>query len=181
MTQWFVLPRFGSKEPNPHWGGHKEWVSFNPFPLSNGHLDQASFLLNQTGHLDPSQGPPQLGVSCFDYKCLENKKEEEESDPRTRAQRTRAKTLSLVTICLECILDLERLWFFWTVSCIDCTSSCIEWDVWKTWILGVVVVGGIYSPNHQFNRWGGCLSMGAPDSPVRHLTLSGAPAMSPNR
>jgi hypothetical protein len=29
------------------------------------------------------------------------------------------------------------------------------------------VVGGIYSPNHQFNRWGGCLSMGAPDSPVR--------------
>jgi hypothetical protein len=40
-----------------------------------------SFLLNQTGHLDPSQGPPQLGVSCFDYKCLENKKEEEESDP----------------------------------------------------------------------------------------------------
>jgi hypothetical protein len=27
--------------------------------------------------------------------------------------------------------------------------------------------GGIYSPNHQTNRWGGCLSMGAPDSPVR--------------
>jgi hypothetical protein len=27
--------------------------------------------------------------------------------------------------------------------------------------------GGIYSPNHQNNRWGGLLSMGAPDSPVR--------------
>jgi hypothetical protein len=40
-----------------------------------------SFLLNQTGSLRPLQGPPQLGVSCFDYKCLENKKEEEESDP----------------------------------------------------------------------------------------------------
>jgi hypothetical protein len=40
---------------------------------------------------------------------------------------------------------------------------------------------GIYSPNHQNGRWGGCLSMGAPDSPVRHRTLSGAPAMSPNR
>jgi hypothetical protein len=25
------------------------------------------------GHLDPSQGPPQLGVSCIDYKLLENK------------------------------------------------------------------------------------------------------------
>jgi hypothetical protein len=48
-------------------------------------------------------------------------------------------------------------------------------------LYGVVVVGGIYSPNHQFNRWGGCLSMGAPDSPVRHRTLSGVPATSPNR
>jgi hypothetical protein len=30
-----------------------------------------------------------------------------------------------------------------------------------------VVVGGIYSPNHQSGRWEGLLSMGAPDSPVR--------------
>jgi hypothetical protein len=29
------------------------------------------------------------------------------------------------------------------------------------------VVGGIYSPNHQFNHWGDCLSMAAPDGPVR--------------
>jgi hypothetical protein len=48
-------------------------------------------------------------------------------------------------------------------------------------MLGVVVVGGIYSPNHHFNHWGGCLLMGAPDSPVRHRTLSDAPATSPNR
>jgi hypothetical protein len=45
MTRWFVLPRFGSKEPSPRWGGHKDRVSFNPFPLSNGHLDRVSFLL----------------------------------------------------------------------------------------------------------------------------------------
>jgi hypothetical protein len=30
-----------------------------------------------------------------------------------------------------------------------------------------VVVGGIYSPNHQNGRWGTLLSTGAPDSPVR--------------
>jgi hypothetical protein len=42
-------------------------------------------------------------------------------------------------------------------------------------------LGGIYSPNHQTNRWGGCMSMDAPDSPVRHWTLSGAPATSLNR
>jgi hypothetical protein len=29
------------------------------------------------------------------------------------------------------------------------------------------VVGGIYSTNHQNSRWGGLLSRGAPDSPVR--------------
>jgi hypothetical protein len=43
------------------------------------------------------------------------------------------------------------------------------------------VVGGIYSPNHQSGRWGRLLSKGAPDCPVRHRTLSGAPATSPNR
>jgi hypothetical protein len=40
---------------------------------------------------------------------------------------------------------------------------------------------GIYSPTHQNGSWGGCLSMGALDSPVRHRTLSGALATSPNR
>jgi hypothetical protein len=37
----------------------------------------------------------------------------------------------------------------------------------KTWILEMLVVGGIYSPNHQSGRWEGLLSYGAPDSPVR--------------
>jgi hypothetical protein len=51
--------------------------------------------------------------------------------------------------------------------------GCLE-----VWLLGG---GGIYSPNHQSRRWGRLLSMGAPDSPVRHWTLSGAPATSHNR
>jgi hypothetical protein len=33
--------------------------------------------------------------------------------------------------------------------------------------LEVLVVGGIYSPNHQSGRWGRLVSYGAPDSPVR--------------
>jgi hypothetical protein len=45
---------------------------------------------------------------------------------------------------------------------------------------GVVVVGGIYSPQPPNDRWGRLLSMGAPDSLVHHWTLSGAPATSPN-
>jgi hypothetical protein len=37
---------------------------------------------------------------------------------------------------------------------------------------------GIYSPNHQNVAVGRLLSHGAPDRPVRHRTLSGAPATS---
>jgi hypothetical protein len=43
------------------------------------------------------------------------------------------------------------------------------------------VVGGIYSPNHHKVAVGSVLSHGAPDSPVRHRTLSGAPATSTSR
>jgi hypothetical protein len=53
------------------------------------------------------------------------------------------------------------------VSWSECTSSCIECEVLETWMLGVEVVGGIYSPQPPNNHWGGLLSMGAPDSPVR--------------
>jgi hypothetical protein len=38
-------------------------------------------------------------------------------------------------------------------------------------MLGVVVVGGIYSPQPPISHWGSLLAMGAPDSPVcRHIT-----------
>jgi hypothetical protein len=40
---------------------------------------------------------------------------------------------------------------------------------------------GIYSPNHHKVVVGRLLSHGAPDSPVRHRTLSGAPATSADR
>jgi hypothetical protein len=54
----------------------------------------------------------------------------------------------------------------------------------KCWMLEVVVVGGIYSPQPPNNCWGRLLSMGAPVSPVRqprhptvrvleHLTVGG--------
>jgi hypothetical protein len=48
------------------------------------------------------------------------------------------------------------------------------------WIVGVEVVGGIYSPQPPIQPLGWLLSMGAPDSLVRHRTPFGAPATSPN-
>jgi hypothetical protein len=64
------------------------------------------------------------------------------------------------------------------VSCIECTSSCIECVGWKLGCLEVWWLGGIYSPNHQSGRWGRLLSKGAPDSPVhqpRHPTVGVRP------
>jgi hypothetical protein len=142
MTRWFVLSRFGSWEPSPRWGGHKDRVSFNHFPLSNGHLDRVSFLLNQTGHLYPTRTTTQLVSLALITSHFEEQEWGRRKRSKNKSSKNTSKTLSLVTRILEWIWDLERLWFFWIMSCIDCTSSCIEWDVWKTWILGVVVVGG---------------------------------------
>jgi hypothetical protein len=43
------------------------------------------------------------------------------------------------------------------------------------------VVGVFIAPPTKKWPLGGCLSHGAPDSPVRHRTLFGAPATSPDR
>jgi hypothetical protein len=54
------------------------------------------------GHLDPTQGPPQLGVCCFDYKCVKNKnKGRRKAIQATRTQMNTKISLSLVTKCLE--------------------------------------------------------------------------------
>ena len=47
--------------------------------------------------------------------------------------------------------------------------------------LNVGVVGVFIAPTTKLDRWCRLLSTGAPDSPVRHRTLSGAPATSPGR
>jgi hypothetical protein len=43
------------------------------------------------------------------------------------------------------------------------------------------VVGVFIAPTTKLAVWWRLLSTGAPDSPVRHRTLSGAPATSPGR
>jgi hypothetical protein len=181
MTCWFVLPRFGSYKPTPRWGGHKDRVSFNPFRLSNSHLDRVSFSSQSIGTLSPHKDHHTIGVSCFDYKDLGNKKWGRRKAIQAQELKRTRKTLSSSHYCFEWNWDLERFWFTLIVSCIECTSSCIECVGWKLGCLEVRWLGGIYSPNHQSGRWGRLLSKGAPDSPVRHRILSGAPATSPNR
>jgi hypothetical protein len=173
VTRWFVLPRFGSCKPTPRWGGHKDRVSFNPFPLSNGHLDRVSFSPQSIGTLSPHKDHhTNWFLLLWFQRRWQQEMGKKKSDPSARAQRTRPNLSLLVTNCFDWNWDLERLWFNLIVSCIECTSSCIECIGWKLGCLEVWWLGGIYSPNHQSGHWEGLLSMGAPNSPVVHRTVT---------
>jgi hypothetical protein len=75
VTQGFVLPRFDSLKPTPRWGGHKDRVSFNPFPLSNGPSDRVSFSSQSNGNKLPRKDHHTIGVSCLGYNWVVRKKE----------------------------------------------------------------------------------------------------------
>jgi hypothetical protein len=68
-----------------------------------------SFSPQSIGSLRPHKDHHNLVSLALITKVLRTRMGKKKSDPRTRAQRTRAKTLSLVTICLEWKWDLERL------------------------------------------------------------------------
>jgi hypothetical protein len=167
MTRWFVLPRFGSCKPTPCWGGHKDRVSFNPFPLSNGHLDRVSFSSQSIGTLSPHKDHHIIGVSCLDYNWVGNKKEGRRKAIQAQELKWTQLSLSLVTIWLEWTLDLGKDLI--SCLCLGMKSRALVWgfDCWKLGFIEVWWLGGIYSPNHQVDRWWRLLSYGAPDSPVR--------------
>jgi hypothetical protein len=159
MTRWFVLPRFGSCKPTPRWGGHKDRVSFNPFPLSNGHLDRVSLSLQSNGTLSPLQGPPQLCVSCFDYKWFEHKKEGRRKAIQAQELKWIQMSLSLVTILFGVISDLGEDLISLIVSLNEVYSSCIWFDGWKLGCIKVWWLGVFIAPTNKRTVGGGCCRM----------------------
>jgi hypothetical protein len=67
------------------------------------------------------------------------------------------------------------------VSCIECLALVSGWKVENLDDLNVGWLGVFITPTTKLAVWWRLLSHGAPDSPVRHRTLSSAPAMSPGR
>jgi hypothetical protein len=67
------------------------------------------------------------------------------------------------------------------VSCIECLALVSGWKVENLDDLNVGWLGVFITPTTKLVIWWRLLSHGAPDSPVRHRTLSGAPATSPGR
>jgi hypothetical protein len=154
MTRWFVLPRFGSCKPTPRWGGHKDRVSFNRFPLSNGHLDRVSLSLLSNGTLSPLQGPPQLGVSCFDYKWVEHKKEGRRKAIQAQELKWTQMSLSLVTNFFGVIPDLGE----------DLISLVVSW------MKSIALVWGLMAENLDSLKCGG---WGVFIAPTTNLTVGG--------
>ena len=64
------------------------------------------------------------------------------------------------------------------VSCIECLALVSIWKVENLDAMNGGVVGVFIAPTTKLAVWWRLLSHGAPDSPVCHRTLSGAPATS---
>jgi hypothetical protein len=67
------------------------------------------------------------------------------------------------------------------VSCIECLALVSGWKIENLDDLNVGWLGVFIAPTTKLAVWWRLLSHGAPNSPVRHWTVSGAPATSPGR
>jgi hypothetical protein len=93
-----------------------------------------SFLLNRTGHLDPSQGPPQLGVSCFDYKCLKNKNGKKKS----RLQKSSNKSDKYYmdhSLSLKSLITNDHLSQLWNLERLE--ALIVSWNELLALVLNV--------------------------------------------
>jgi hypothetical protein len=70
-----------------------------------------------------------------------------------------------------------------TLVCLELNARALvsSWKMENLDSLNVGVVGVFIAPTTKLDRWWRLLATGAPDSPVRHWTVSGAPATSPGR
>jgi hypothetical protein len=70
-----------------------------------------------------------------------------------------------------------------SLVCLELNARALvsSWKVENLDDLNVGVVGVFIAPTTKLDRWWRLLSHGTSDSPVRHRTLSGAPATSPGR
>jgi hypothetical protein len=86
-----------------------------------------SFSSQSNGTPSPHKDHHTIGVSCFDYNDLGNKKKEEEKQSKRKSSNEH-KCLSLVTNLVGVIPDLGDDLISLFVSCIECYSSCIRFE-----------------------------------------------------
>jgi hypothetical protein len=106
------------------------------------------------------------------------RKNEKKKQSKRKSSKEHNKSLSLIT---KDFCGIGRGFDHLGVSCIECLALVSSWKVENLDDLNVGGVGVFIAPTTKLAVWWRLLSHGAPDSPVRHRTLSGAPATSPGR
>jgi hypothetical protein len=105
------------------------------------------------GHLDPTRTTTTWCLLLWSQRWWEQEWGRRKAIQATRTQMNTKISLSLVTNCLEWFQTWERIWSL--VCVLEWSLELLYWMQWlKTWMPWSVVVGGIYSPNHQSGRWG---------------------------
>jgi hypothetical protein len=140
---------------------------FRPFPSLKRSPRPSELLFSIKRDTKSPQGPPHnwcllpwLQLS-WNQEIMKKK-----SNPSARAQKNTIVSLTSHYL-IGMIFGLGRGFDLLFVSCIECYSSCMRCEGCKLGCNEWWVVGSIYSPNHQKNRWWRRLSYGAPDSPMR--------------
>jgi hypothetical protein len=155
---------------------------FQPFPSLKRSLRPSELLFSIKRNTKFPQGPPHNWclLPWLQLSLITRRMRKKRSDPSVRAQKNTNVALSSHYLIWS-DSGRGRGFDLFGVSRIECYSSCNVLMVGNLDAIECGVVGGIYSPNHQNMAVGRLLSHGAPESPVRHRTLSGAPTTSASR
>jgi hypothetical protein len=102
----------------------------------------------------------------------------ERSNPSARAQKN---TTNLSHLSLKLCVELGEDLITWVCLKLNARALVSSWKVENLDDLNVGWLEVFIAPTTKLAVWWRLLSHGAPDSPVRHRTLSGAPATSPGR
>ena len=154
---------------------------FQPFPSLHRSQRPASFSPQSNGSLRPHKDHHNLVSLALITKVLRTRNGEEEKRSKNKSSKNTSKNSLSSHYLLGVEMGLGDALILFDL-CLVLIALALVLNV-KSKNLDALECGGwegIYSPNHQSGRWEGCLSMGAPDSPVHHRTLSSAPATSPN-
>ena len=125
---------------------------FQPFPSLKRSLRPSELLFSIKRDTKSPQGPPHNWclLPWLQLSLITRRMRKKRSNPSARARKNTSKSLSLIT---KALCGIWRGFDHLGVSCIECYSSCKVWEVRKLGCNEWWVVGGIYSPNHQKNRW----------------------------
>jgi hypothetical protein len=135
-------------------------------------------LLNQLGTKIPARTTTQLvSLALITIKMVARKNEKRKQSKR-KSSKEHNKSLSLIS---KALCGIGRGFDHFGVSCIECLALVSSWKVENMDDLNVGWLGVFITPTTKLAVWWRLLLTDAPDSPVRHRTLSGAPATSPGR